>query len=93
MAAYLRRGGEGSPSGGAALVVANLEIEPLAGVTLSSAAAALPAGTYRLEALLGEETAAQLEIGETGQVTGFAHVSTLEPLQAYVFLLVREEVP
>ena len=93
VAAYLRRGGEGSPSGGAALVVANLEIEPLAGVTLSSAAAALPAGTYRLEALLGEETAAQLEIGETGQVTGFAPVSTLEPLQAYVFLLVREEVP
>jgi alpha-amylase len=97
--AYLRRGGEESAGPEAALVVANLEIEPLAGVTLSSVAlaeqstAALPPGRYRLQALLGEETGAVLEVGETGAVADFSPVSTLEPLQAYVFLLTAEDLP
>jgi len=84
--AYLRRSGEE-----AALVLGNLEVVPLAGVTLSSAVDVLPQGRYRLEALLGEETAARLEIGDTGQILDFSPVSTLEPLQAYVFVVTAQD--
>ena len=51
----------------------------------------LPQGRYRLEALLGEETAARLEIGDTGQILDFSPVSTLEPLQAYVFVVTAQD--
>jgi len=84
--AYLRRSGEE-----AALVLGNLEVVPLAGVTLSSTVDVLPQGRYRLEALLGEETAARLEIGDAGQILDFSAVSTLEPLQAYVFVVTAED--
>ena len=84
--AYLRRSGEET-----ALVLGNLEVLPLAGVTLSSAVDVLPQGRYRLEALLGEETAARMEIGDTGQILDFSPVSTLEPLQAYVFVVTAQD--
>ncbi len=80
VAAYLRRKGDQ-----VALVVANLVTAPLTRVALSSDAPVLPAGRYAPEALMGGRPAAALQIGTDGRMRGYVPLSSLAPLQAYVF--------
>jgi glycosidase len=85
VAAYLRRKGDQ-----VALVVANLTESHLPGVALSSGADALPSGRYELDDLMGEQTAAPLQIGTDGRVQGYVPLPSLAPLQAYVFAITGE---
>jgi glycosidase len=80
--AYLRRA-----EGDAALVVANLGMEPLAEVDLWSEDGALAAGDYTPRVLLGDGEAAPLSVGATDRLEGYVPLTTLEPRRAYVFLL------
>ena len=82
VAAYLRRGGEE-----AALVVANLGTELLTNVEIFSATGVLPPGRYAPAALLGGQEAAALEVAANGQISGYAPLAELAPIQAYVFAL------
>jgi len=74
---------------GAAVVVANLGDEPLAGVTFSAEKSAIPPGVdYMPQVVLGEGPVIRLlEVGENGGFEDFSPLETLEPLQAYVLAL------
>jgi glycosidase len=78
--AYLRRQGNH-----VALVIANLGTTPLPGVVLSSAADALPPGRYTPVALMAEQPAAPFEIGMDRRMRAYVPLSSLAPLEAYVF--------
>ena len=80
--AYLRRG-----EGDAALVVANLGIEPLADVDLWSDGDVIPPGDYEPVVLLGEGIAAPLSVGGSGRLEGYVPLATLEPRRAYVLAI------
>jgi len=88
VAAYLRRQGEHT-----ALVIANLGSTPLSGVALLSAADALPPGRYVPVALMDDHPAAPLAIGEDGRMRGYQPLSSLAPLQVYVFDISGGEMP
>ncbi|MDQ6635414.1 MAG: alpha-amylase family glycosyl hydrolase, partial [Gemmatimonadota bacterium] len=75
VAAYLRRDGPR-----AVLVVANLGQTPLSGVTLSSSAGALRAGSYTPTSLLGGAAAAALNVASDGHVQAYAPLATLAPM-------------
>jgi glycosidase len=85
VAAYLRIEGDR-----AVLVVANLGVTPLAGVTLSSAQRALPPGQYRSRPLVGGAPAASLRVGPDGQIQRYIALDSLAPLTGYLFGLSRE---
>ena len=74
---------------GAALVVANLGDEPLAGVTFSGHTSVIPPGTdYMPQVVLGDMPATSLlEVEEDGRFQAFSPLETLEPLRAYVLAL------
>jgi glycosidase len=80
VAAYLRRDGDH-----VALVVTNLGTTSLSGVALSSDERVLPPGRYMPDVLLGEQSAASLEVGADGRLHGYVPLSELAPLHAYVF--------
>jgi glycosidase len=82
VAAYLRRDGRR-----AVLVVVNLGKTPLSGVTLSSSGGALPAGTYTATALLGGGGATALTVAADGRLQGYAPLTSLAPMQSYLFEL------
>ena len=82
VAAYLRRDGTR-----AVLVVANLGVAPLSGVSLSSDARALPAGRYAPKSLLGSPPAAPLRIGPDGRIRGYVPLRSLGPMESYLFHL------
>ncbi|HET9797780.1 MAG TPA: alpha-amylase family glycosyl hydrolase [Gemmatimonadaceae bacterium] len=82
VAAYLRRDGARS-----VLVVANLARSSRTGVSVSSAAAALPAGHYGARDLLSGTAAATLEVGTEGRIGTYTPIATLAPQRAYVFQL------
>jgi glycosidase len=71
---------------GAAMVVANLGDEPLAGATFSGHTSVIPpGGDYMPQVVLGDVPAtALLVVGENGRFQDFTPFETLEPLQAYV---------
>lgn len=79
VAAYLRREG-----GRVVMVVANLGAAPVRGLSLSSAAGAAPAGTFRLEPLLGGPAAARLTVPAGGRIAGYIPVPVLAPRQVLV---------
>jgi glycosidase len=85
VAAYLRQQGSRT-----ALVVANLDGEPLSGVTVSSEARVLPAGRYEVQSLLGGPPGALLTIRRSGYIEGYVALRTLEPLESHVFELSGE---
>jgi alpha-amylase len=82
VAAYLRRDGSR-----VVLVVANLGGTSASGVTISSAAAALPAGQYTLVSLLGSATAAPLDVAAGGAIASFTPLATLDARRTYVLEL------
>jgi alpha-amylase len=82
VAAYARRSGNH-----VVLVVANLSAAPLADVSLSSAAHALPPGNWTLRSLMGGAAAAPLHVGAEGQLGGYAPLPTLRPMEGYLFEL------
>jgi glycosidase len=84
IAAFLRRDGSR-----AVLVVANLATTPRAGVTISSANAALPAARYTARDLLGGRPGAALDVGAGGRLNAYAPLGTLSPRQTYVFELTQ----
>ncbi|MDB4951396.1 MAG: alpha amylase catalytic region [Gemmatimonadetes bacterium] len=79
VAAYLRRDGRRS-----VLVVANLGATPAAGVSLASAAGALPVGRYRAASLVGGRSGAPLAVGPGGAVRGYVPAVTLAPFEVRV---------
>lgn len=83
VAAFLRRDGDR-----AVLVVANLGERPLRGAWLSSAEGALPAGRWVPRSLLDGGRGAMLRVGANGQVDRYVPLSTLAPLEGYLFELV-----
>lgn len=83
VAAYLRR-----EEDRAAMVVVNLGETPVAGLTLTSAAAALPAGTFAPRDALRGDRAAPLRVGPDGQVGGYVPFPVLPPRTAWVLDLV-----
>jgi len=82
--AYLRRA-----SDRAVLVVANLGEAPASGVTLRSAAGALPAGTYRTRNLLAGPNGATLRVDSAGAVVSYAPTPTIAPRQCLVLELIH----
>jgi hypothetical protein len=69
------------------LVVANLSAAPLTGVSLASAAHAVPAGSWAPRNLLGGADAAPLRVGGDGQLRGYRPLPTLAPAEGYLFEL------
>jgi glycosidase len=82
VAAYVRRAGDAP-----ILVVANLGMTPLAGVTVTAGDGALPPGSYTLVDLLGTTSAARLRVGANGRVQAYRPLPSLGPLQVHVFQL------
>jgi alpha-amylase len=82
VAAYLRRDGSR-----VVLVVANLGGTSASGVTISSAAAALPAGQYTLVSLLGSATAAPIDVAAGGAIASYTPLATLDARRTYVLEL------
>ncbi len=86
VAAYLRRKDDR-----VALVVANLGNSHISGVTLSSAAHALPPGRYQPIGLMAERQAAKFEVGTDGRLRDYIPVPALPPLGGYVFDLANRD--
>ncbi|MEJ2238755.1 MAG: alpha-amylase family glycosyl hydrolase [Gemmatimonadales bacterium] len=82
--AYLRRAGEE-----VVLVVANLSAVPLSGVTVSSEEKVLTAGRYEVQSLLDGSPAASVNVGGNGRIEGYMALSTVAPMQGYVFAVVE----
>jgi alpha-amylase len=82
VAAYVRRDGDRP-----VLVIANLSGTQLRGVSLTSAAKALPAGRWTLRSMLGRAPTASLRVGDDGQLHGYVPIGTLAPLAGYLFEL------
>jgi glycosidase len=82
VAAYVRR----APAS-MVLVIANMGNTTAEGVTLTSAAGALPAGEWTLRSLLDGSVAARLMVGTDGRMSAYRPLSSLAPLQGYVFEL------
>ena len=80
--AYLRRDGNH-----VVLAVVNVGSRPLAGVLLSSATAALPAGRWRLRPLLGGADANDLVVESDGHVSHYAPLPSFAPERGYLFEL------
>lgn len=80
--AYLRREGREQ-----VLVIANVGSTAVGGATISSAAGALPSGTFRPRSLLGGATAAPIIIGRDGQLRSYAPLPALAPQTGYLFAL------
>jgi len=83
LVAYLRRA-----AGHAVLVVANLGRRSVSRASLSSAAAALPAGTYAPAMLSGAGAAARLRVGADGAVRAYVPLPAIGPRRAVVADLV-----
>lgn len=79
-AAWMRRDGSRM-----VLVVANLGTTPLLNVTLSSAGGGLSAGIFRLKDLLGGGVGFEVTIERGGNLRDYVPISTLAPMQAYLF--------
>jgi alpha-amylase len=85
VAAYLRRDGTH-----AVLVVVNLGVAPLTGVTVTAAAdGSLPAGQYTPRSLLAGPAAAPFTVGSDGRIRDYVPLGTLGPLESHVFALSR----
>jgi glycosidase len=82
VAVYLRR--EGSLT---VLVVANLGVTTLSGVTVSSEGRVLPAGRYEVKSLLGGPPGASLTVGRSGRIDGYVPLPSLGSLESHVFKL------
>ena len=67
------------------LFVANLGDAPVNGVRIEGTVASLRAGRYAVRDLLGEVTAAQLEVQRGGRLRGYVPLQSLAPHKAYVF--------
>jgi glycosidase len=81
--AYLRRSGEGT-----VLVVANLSDARLSGITISSDAGALPAGTWLPRDLVAKAAPAPLVIGKDGRARKIL-LPALAPREGHLFALER----
>ena len=82
---YLRR-----TAGRSVLVLANLGTAALDSVRVSSAARALPPGTYRATDLrAGARLAAYLRVGADGRIVAYTPLATLAPMRAQVLELAR----
>lgn len=79
VASYLRRSGNR-----AVVVVANLGTSRLSGIQLSSGKSALPAGTYSARSLMGGSAATTLRVDETGAISGWIPVPSLEGLSVHI---------
>ncbi|HEX7021055.1 MAG TPA: alpha-amylase family glycosyl hydrolase [Gemmatimonadaceae bacterium] len=84
VAAYLRADGTR-----VVLVVANLAARPQSDVRIWSRRGALPAGRYRMRALLGGAPGTPFSVDGRGQFGGFVPVPTLAPHATYLFQLVK----
>ena len=84
VAAFLRRDGRR-----VVLVVANLATAPRAGVTISSAANALPAARYATRDLLGGGVTASLDVGAGGGLSAYTPLAALDARRTYVIELTR----
>jgi glycosidase len=82
--AYLRHGAAQD-----VLIVHNMGAEAVTDYALTARASAVPPGKYRTFDLLGEGASAPLDIGERGEISEYVPVSTLQPGQSYILLLVR----
>jgi alpha-amylase len=86
VAAYLRRS-----DSDVALVVANLGDAPAARVAVSSDAAALPAGRYKVRNLLGGAGSAALAVGAEGRVKGYVPIrGWIRPHESVILELTRQ---
>lgn len=82
--AYMRRDGDK-----AVAVVANLTTQPLANIRLSLPTGSLAAGRYNARELNGNADGARLNVGRNGQISAWVPVTTLGPLEARIYELVR----
>ncbi len=84
VAAYLRREGDR-----VMLVVANLGVAPLTGVTISSEKRVLPAGRYEVLNLLGGPLGEPLNVGKNRRIEGYIPLRWLGPLEGHLFELLE----
>jgi hypothetical protein len=70
-------------------VVLNFGSAEVSGALLSLDTSSLPAASYQLEPLLGDQPGAPLTVAEGGSVTNYAPLSTLAPYTGYIFKLTR----
>ncbi|MEJ2319974.1 MAG: alpha-amylase family glycosyl hydrolase [Gemmatimonadales bacterium] len=80
VAAFLRR-----RSDDVALIVANLGTTPVSRVAITSDAGTLAPGAHLPHTLWGGQSAAPLEVAADGRIQGYVPLSSLAPLQAYIF--------
>ncbi len=80
VAAFLRR-----RSDDVALIVANLGTTPVSRVAITSDAGTLAPGAHLPLTLSGGQSAAPLEVAADGRIQGYVPLSSLAPLQAYIF--------
>ncbi|CAN5274106.1 alpha-amylase family glycosyl hydrolase [soil metagenome] len=82
VAAWVRRDGSRM-----VLVVANLGTTPLSNVAISSAVGGLSAGVFAMKELLGGAAGAEVTIERGGNLRDYVPLSTLAPMQTYIFQL------
>jgi alpha-amylase len=80
VAGFLRRSGEQL-----VLVLINFDKAPAENVSFTLPSSDLPAGTYNLNTLFGEGTAAALTIGEGGSVSGYVPLASLPAQTGFVW--------
>jgi hypothetical protein len=83
-AAYLRRAGDR-----VVLVIANLGMTPLSGVTVASPDRAAPPGRYTLVSLLGGPPDQALRVGSDGRIQLYHPLASIGPLEIHVLELAR----
>jgi glycosidase len=69
------------------LVVLNFSKVAAEGVTLDLNGSQLAPGIYKLAPLLGDQAGAQLTVGASGNINGYAPVPSLAPHTGYIFKL------
>ena len=79
IAAYLRRKGNRN-----VIVIANLGASRLSGIQLASEKGTLPAGTYSARSLMGGSAPTTLRVNDTGTITGWIPVPSLEGLSVHI---------
>ena len=80
VAAFLRRKADD-----VALIVANLGTTPVSRVAITSDAGTLAPGAHLALTLWGGQSAAPLEVAADGRIQDYVPLSSLAPLQAYIF--------
>jgi glycosidase len=84
-AAYLRRAGDD-----AVLVIINMDTQAIEKAAFTASLTDLTPGSYKLEALLGDQPGATLTVGVNGAIDAYTPLPSLAPQTGYIFRLISE---